>query len=108
MEVDLAVSALVALRRSILAARKPRDPGDCEGLGIDAACAAHMMILVSAMRLGVYKTKAAYVKAIREAEKELGVKLADKMPPYAKGGDSDFIDRFVAGDAKAKKMRKRA
>ena len=89
-----------------LASREIR--ATAKALGIDASCAAHMMILVSAMRLGVYKTKAAYTKAIREAEKEFGVKFAGKMPPYAKGGDSDFIDRFVAGDAKAKKMRKLA
>ena len=62
-----------------------------KALGVSNECAAHFAIVATAMGLGIYKTKAAYTKAIRAGEKEFGVKVSDRMPPYVKGGDLDYI-----------------
>ena len=72
-----------------LASREIRATADA--LGVGPECAAHFAIVATAMRLGVYKTKAAYTKAIRAGEKEFGVKIEERMPTYVKGGDLDYI-----------------
>lgn len=63
-------------------------------LGLSPEAAIQCALVVSAMRVGVYKTKAAYVKAIRESERMFKVKLMKHMPPYVKGGDPKYIEEL--------------
>ena len=63
-------------------------------LGLSPEAAIQCALVVSAMRVGVYKTKAAYVKAIRESERMFKVKLMKHMPPYIKGGDPKYIEEL--------------
>ena len=63
-------------------------------LGLSPECAIQCALIVSSMRVGVYKTKAAYVKAIRESERMFKVKLMKHLPPYIKGGDPKYLEEL--------------
>ena len=60
-------------------------------LGVSAECAVYLMSIVSLMRLGRYKTRLDYAKAIKDVEKKFKVDVIGFMPGYEEGGDPDFI-----------------
>lgn len=49
------------------------------------------MSVVSLMRLGTYKTRLDYAKAIKDIEKQFSVDVIGLMPGCLQGGDPDFI-----------------
>ena len=78
-----------------------------KALGVGADCAVELMLVVSRMRLGGFRTRKAYADEIHGVEKDYGVKVADRMPGFLKGGDPLFIAKFRSMDEKPKKGRRK-
>ena len=74
-------------------------------LGVSEPCAANCMIVAALMKLGDYKTKAEYTRAIRWIEHKFDYRIADRMPPYMKGGDPTAIAQFEKCAEKARKAK---
>ena len=62
-----------------------------DALNVTPECAVYLMSIVSLMRLGRYKTRLDYAKAIKDVEKQFKVDVIGLMPGYEEGGDPDFI-----------------
>ena len=78
-----------------------------KALGVSADCTVELMLVATRMRLGGFKTRKAYADEIRAVEKEYGVKVADRMPGFEKGGDPLFIAKFRTMDEKPKKGKRK-
>ena len=78
-----------------------------KALGVNASCAVELMLVVSRMRLGGFRTRKAYADEIRGIEKDYGVKVADRMPGFLKGGDPLFIAKFRTMGEKQKKGKRK-
>ena len=78
-----------------------------KALGVNASCAVELMLVVSRMRLGGFRTRKAYADEIRGIEKDYSVKVAGNMPGFLKGGDPLFIARFRAMSEKPKKGKRK-
>ena len=61
-----------------------------DALKVSPECAVYLMSVVSLMRLGTYKTRLDYAKAIKDIEKRFSVDVIGLMPGYEEGGDPDF------------------
>ena len=62
-----------------------------DALKVSPECAVYLMATVSLMRLGTYKTRLDYAKAIKDVERQFQVDVIGLMPGYEEGGDPDFI-----------------
>ena len=61
-----------------------------DALKVSPECADYLMSVVSLMRLGRYKTRLEYARAIKDVEKQFKVDVIGLMPGYEEGGDPDF------------------
>ena len=74
-------------------------------LGVSEPCAVNCMIVAGLMKLGEYKAKAEYTRAIRWIERKFDYRIADRMPPYMKGGDPTAIAEFKKSAERTRKAK---